>query len=58
MCVSLQFTIYEYVMKHYKLKYGDDFKEHEFIVNMYASFLGGAIGSGLTNCFDVITINK
>lgn len=25
---------------------------------MIASVLGGAIGSGLTNCMDVITINK
>lgn len=25
---------------------------------MMASFLAGAIGSGLTNCFDVVTINK
>ncbi len=25
---------------------------------MAASLLGGAIGSGLTNCFDVLTINK
>ena len=32
--------------------------EKEFNVNMMASFLGGAIGSGLTNSFDVITINK
>ena len=58
MCVSLQFTIYEYIMKMSKIKYGENFKEHEFRVNMLASFLGGAIGSGLTNCFDVITINK
>ena len=25
---------------------------------MLAAFLGGAIGSGLTNAFDVLTINK
>ena len=25
---------------------------------MFAAFLGGAIGSGLTNAFDVLTINK
>lgn len=45
-------------MKFYKVKYGDNFAEKEFNVNMMASFLGGAIGSGLTNSFDVITINK
>eukprot|EP00347_Sterkiella_histriomuscorum_P010096 403338693 len=58
MCVSIQFTIYEYIMKFYKIQYGDNFKDHEFRINMIASFLGGAIGSGLTNSFDVITINK
>lgn len=30
----------------------------EFQANMMASFLGGAVGSGLTNSFDVLTINK
>lgn len=45
-------------MQYYKNLYGEDFKKHEFNVNMLASFLGGAIGSGLTNCFDVLTINK
>lgn len=45
-------------MKFYKIKYGESFSNHEFRVNMMASFLAGAIGSGLTNCFDVVTINK
>ncbi len=45
-------------MNFYKVKYGENFKEKELQVNMLASFLGGAIGSGLTNGLDVITINK
>lgn len=45
-------------MKFYKLKHGENFAEKEFKVNMLASFLGGAIGSALTNAFDVVTINK
>ena len=56
----MQFTIYESIVKFYKIKYGtpEEYAKHEFNVNMLASFLGGAIGSGLTNCFDVLTINK
>lgn len=59
-CVSIQFTIYETIVSHYKLKYRtpEEYEKHEFKVNMLASVLGGAIGSGLTNCFDVLTINK
>ena len=45
-------------MKFYKTKHGEAFGEHEFRVNMLASFLAGAIGSGATNSFDVVTINK
>lgn len=57
-CVSAQFTIYEYIMQHYKIKYGEDFKDKEFKVNMYASAAAGAISSAFTNSLDVITINK
>jgi hypothetical protein len=35
-----------------------DFKQHETQFNMLSGFLGGAIGSAITNAFDVITINK
>ena len=57
-CVSIQFTIYEYMMAQDKAFYGENFKDHEFKSNMKASVIGGALGSGLTNCLDVITINK
>ena len=58
-CVSLQFTIYEYIMKMYKIKYTPvEYKNKEFEANLVSSFLGGAIGSAVTNSFDVITVNK
>ena len=58
LCVSLQFTIYEYIMEFYRKKLGEGFKDKEFWINNFASAAGGAIGSGLTNAFDVVTINK
>ena len=46
-------------MKFYKTKYSpEEYEQKEFQANLYASFLGGAVGSALTNCFDVLTINK
>lgn len=45
-------------MKKAKLKYGEDYDKHEFNVNIVASFLAGAIGSGVTNGLDVLTITK
>ena len=45
-------------MKYYKILYGAEYGKYEFRSNMIASFLGGAIGSALTNSLDVITINK
>jgi len=56
--VSLQFTIYEYIIKFFKNHYKDDYSSKEIQSNIVASFLGGAIGSGLTNAFEVLTINK
>ena len=60
LCVSVQFTIYEYMMKFFKTYYSGEgeFQKREFRINMLAAFLGGAIGSGITNAFDVLTINK
>ena len=61
MCVSIQFTIYESVMKYFKLKYSKEegeFEKKELQINMLAGFLAGAISSGLTNSFDMVTINK
>lgn len=45
-------------MAHFKRRYGTDFEKKEVTLNMTAAFLGGAVGSGLTNAFDVLTINK
>ena len=46
-------------MEFYRKKLGaEGFKKSEFWINNLASALGGAIGSGLTNAFDVVTINK
>ena len=42
----------------YKRIYGDKYSEKEFEANAVASFLGGAVGSALTNGMDVLTINK
>ena len=58
LCVSIQFTIFESMMAHFKRRYGTDFEKKEVTLNMTAAFLGGAVGSGLTNAFDVLTINK
>jgi hypothetical protein len=56
--VSFQFTIYEYILKAYKRVYGEDYEKKEFQANVVASFMGGAIGSAVTNSLDVLTINK
>ncbi len=45
-------------MQSFKSHYAEGFKERETRLNMIAGFLGGAMGSALTNAFDVITINK
>ena len=60
MCVSIQFTIYESVMKYFKQLYSQEgeFEKKEQQVNMFAGFLAGAVSSGLTNSFDMVTINK
>ena len=60
--VSIQFTLYEETMKYYKEKvYKNDkelFEQNKFVPNLIGSFVGGAVGSGVTNALDVITINK
>jgi hypothetical protein len=61
MSVSIEFTIYESVMKYFKLKYSKEegeFEKKELQINMLAGFLTGKISSGLTNSFDRVTINK
>lgn len=54
----MQFTIYERIVKAYKARYGESYAEKEFQANMVASFMGGAVGSAVTNGLDVLTINK
>jgi hypothetical protein len=60
--ISIQFTIYEYIMRHFKevVYRGDSkkFEDNKFNVNLFAACLAGAVGSGVTNSLDVITINK
>lgn len=59
-CVSIQFTIYEYIMQKFRNSANKDdpsYESRETIVNIFASFLGGAVGSALTNSFDVLTVN-
>ena len=58
LCVSLQFTIYEKIIAHYKEKYAEHYHTKEKEANIIASLLAGAISSGLTNSLEVLTINK
>jgi hypothetical protein len=59
-CISLQFAVYESVMAYYKKIAGSEqeYLDNENRYNLIASFLGGSIGSGLTNVGDVLTVNK
>ncbi len=47
-------------MAYYKQISGseEEYRENENRYNLIASFLGGSIGSGLTNAGDVLTVNK
>lgn len=45
-------------MKLYKTIHGENYEKKEFEANVVASFMGGAIGSAVTNSLDVLTINK
>jgi len=57
--VSIQFTIYEYAMLYYKNKYTpEEFELKEVYCNMIASTWAGAIASAMTNCLEVVTVNK
>eukprot|EP00347_Sterkiella_histriomuscorum_P008609 403344440 len=56
--VSLQFTIYEYVITFYKRLYGENYSQIELTSNIVASFLGGVISSALTNSLEVLTLQK
>jgi hypothetical protein len=54
----MQFSIYEKVIGIYKKMHGENYEAKEFEANVTASFLGGAVGSAVTNSLDVLTINK
>ena len=59
--VSMQFAIYEKIISIYKKLYGAEeggYEKKEFEANVVASFMGGAVGSAVTNSLDVLTINK
>ena len=58
MASAILFAIYEHMMKNYKIKYGDNFYEHEMYANIVSSVVSGCIGYGLTNAGDVITVTK
>ncbi len=48
-------------MAHFKSKHvgqEEEYKKKETTYNIMSGFFAGAIGSGLTNSFDVVTINK
>ena len=47
-------------MARFKTYYSGEgeFKARETHLNIFAGFVGGAVGSALTNSLDVITINK
>lgn len=36
----------------------EEYKKKEITFNIMSGFFAGAIGSGITNSFDVVTINK
>ena len=54
----MQFSIYEKIINIYKKLHGENYESKEFEANIVASFMGGAIGSAVTNSLDVLTINK
>ena len=49
------------MMAHFKSRYvgqEEEYKKKETSFNIMSGFFAGAIGAGITNSFDVITINK
>ena len=57
--LSSQFTIYEYLMRHFKIKYGSNtFKQREMQLNVASSFVAGAVAAAITNPLECITVNK
>ena len=57
--VTLQFTVYEKMIEHYKHKLGhDNFVKNEFWINCYAGFAAGSIAAAFTNCLEAITVAK
>lgn len=56
--ISLQFTVYESYIKYVKEKYIESWKNREVLHIVNASFLAGAIGSGVTNGLEVLVVTK
>lgn len=56
--ISLQFTVYESYIKFIKDRYHEHFYKREIFHIIAASFLAGAIGSGVTNGLEVLVVTK
>lgn len=56
--ISLQFTVYESYIKYMREHYSTNFNNHEVLHIVTASFLAGAIGSGVTNGMEVLVVTK
>ncbi len=56
--ISLQFTVYESYIKYVKEKYMESWMNREVLHIINASFLAGAIGSGVTNWLEVLVVTK
>ena len=57
--LSCQFTIYEYLMRQFKISYTpNNFREKEMQFNVIASFTAGCVAAAVTNPLECITVNK
>lgn len=57
--VTLQFTLYERIMQHYKEKHGPEvFEQKEFKINMHAGLIAGVVAAAFTNGLEAITVAK
>jgi len=56
--ISLQFTVYESYIKFIKDRYMESWNNRELFHIILASFLAGAIGSGVTNGLEVLVVTK
>lgn len=56
--ISLQFTVYESYIKYIKDRHMESWVKRELSHIVLASFLAGAIGSGVTNGLEVLVVTK